>query len=75
MDVIAECDLSSRKRWRHAEVVTNHFWKCWLPVYGGEREVLNLAILLGVVEENSLRNRRPFGRITRVALGDLVVRE
>ena len=78
MDVVT--DLSSRKRWRHAQVMTNHFWKRWLREYvpslterrKWQREVPNLATgqLLLVVDENSPRSRWPLGRITRVVPGD-----
>ncbi|KAK2561857.1 hypothetical protein P5673_015250 [Acropora cervicornis] len=33
MDVVTDRDMSSRKRWKHAQVMTNYFWKRWLRKY------------------------------------------
>ena len=51
MDVVTDRDMSSRKRWRHTQVMTNHFWKRWLREYvpflterrKWQRDVRNLA--------------------------------
>ena len=32
-DVVNHKDLCSRKRWKHAQVMTQHFWKFWLREY------------------------------------------
>ena len=32
-DVIDDKDLCSRKRWKHAQVMAQHFWKRWLREY------------------------------------------
>ena len=32
-DVVNDKDLCSRKCWKHAKVMTQHFCKCWLPEY------------------------------------------
>ena len=32
-DVINDKDLCSRKRWKHAQVMVQHFWKRWLREY------------------------------------------
>ena len=32
-DVINDKDLCSRKRWKHAQVMAQHFWKRWLREY------------------------------------------
>ena len=33
LDVVSDGDLCSRKRWKHAQVMTNHFWRRWLQEY------------------------------------------
>ena len=80
MDVVTDGDMSSRKRWRHAQVMTKHFWKRWLREYvpslserrKWQRDVRSLATgdLELVVDENSLCGRWPLGRITQVLPGD-----
>ena len=80
MDIVTDRDMSSRNRWRHAQVMTNHFWKGWLREYvlslterqKWQRDVRTLATgdLVLVVDENSPRGRWPLGRITRVLPGD-----
>ena len=32
-DVVNDKDLCSRKRWKHVQVTTQHFWKRWLREY------------------------------------------
>ena len=80
IDVVTDRDLNSRKRWRHAQVMTNHFWKRWLREYlpslterrKWRRNVPNLVIgdLVLVVDENSPRGSWPLRRVTRVLPGD-----
>ena len=80
IDVVTGRDLNSRKRWRLAQVMTNHFWKRWLREYlpslterrKWRRNVPNLAIgdLVLAVDENSPRGRWPLGRVTHVLPGD-----
>lgn len=78
--VVSDRDLCSRKRWRHAQVMTNHFWKRWLREYvpslterrKWRRDAPNLAegdVVL-VVDENSPRGRWPLGRVVRALPGD-----
>lgn len=33
LDVVTDRDLCSRKRWKHAQVMANHFWERWLHEY------------------------------------------
>ena len=33
LDIVTDKDLSSRKIWRHAQVMIQHFWKRWLCEY------------------------------------------
>ena len=32
-DVVNDKDLCSQKKWKHAQVMTQHFWKRWLQEY------------------------------------------
>lgn len=76
MDVVTDRDMSSRKRWKHAQIITNHFWKRWLCEYvpsltepqKWQQDIRNLETgdLVIVVDENSPRGRWPLGRVTRV---------
>ena len=80
MDVVTNRDMSSRKRWRHAHVMTNHFWKRWLHEYvpslterqKWQRDERNFATgdMVLVVDKNVPRGRWSLGRITRVLPGD-----
>ena len=32
-DVVSDKDLCSRRRWKHTQVITQHFWKRWVREY------------------------------------------
>ena len=79
-DVVNDRDLCSRKRWKHAQVMTNHFWKRWLREYlpalterrKWTKDVPNIAEgnLVLIVDENQPRGRWPIGRVLRPICGD-----
>ena len=79
-DVVNDKDLCSRKRWKHAQVMTQHFWKRWLreylPALTERRKWTNDARnvrkgdLVLVVDENSPRGCWPLARVLRVLPGD-----
>ena len=79
-DVVNDRDLCSRKRWKHAQVMTNHFWKRWLREYLPDlterrkwtKDVPNVAEgnLVLIVDENQPRGRWPIGRVLRPICGD-----
>ncbi|KAK3735539.1 hypothetical protein QZH41_016119 [Actinostola sp. cb2023] len=72
-DVVIDRDLCSRKRWKHAQVMANHFWKRWLREYlpslterrKWTTEARNVAKgdLVLIVDENAARGRWPLGRV------------
>ncbi|KAL9986311.1 hypothetical protein ACROYT_G000445 [Oculina patagonica] len=78
--VVYDKDLCSRKRWKHAQVMTQHFWKRWLreclPALTERRKWTNDARnvregdLVLVVDENSPRGCWPLARVLRVLPGD-----
>ena len=79
-DVINDKDLCSCKRWKHAQVMVQHFWKRWLREYlpalterrkwtNDTRNVREGDLVL-VVDENSPRGCWPLGRVLRVLPGD-----
>ena len=77
-DVVNDKDLCSQKRWKHAQVMTQHFWKRWLREYlpaltecrKWKKEARNVCEgdLVLVVDENSPRG--PLGRVLRALPGD-----
>ncbi|KAK3739937.1 hypothetical protein QZH41_015978, partial [Actinostola sp. cb2023] len=79
-DVVIDRDLCSRKRWKHAQVMANHFWKRWLREYlpslterrKWTTEARNVAKgdLVLIVDENAARGRWPLGRVVRSLPGD-----
>ena len=79
-DVVNDKDLCSRKRWKHAQVVAQHFWKRWLQEYlppfterrPWRRDGSNVCEghLALVVDENSPRGCWPLGRVLRALPGD-----
>jgi len=79
-DVVNDKDLRSRKRWKQAQVMTQHFWKRWLREYlptltqrrkwtKDARNVSEGDFVL-VVDENSPRGCWPLGRVLRALPGD-----
>ena len=79
-DVVTDKDLCSRKRRKHAQVMSQHFWKRWLREYlpalterrKWRKDARNVSEgdLVLVVDENSPRGCWPLGRVTRVLPGD-----
>ena len=79
-DVVNAKDLCSRKRWKHAQVMTQHFWKRWLREYipalterrKWKKDARNVCEgdLVLVVDENSPRGCWPLGRVLRALPGD-----
>lgn len=80
LDIVTDKDLSSRKRWRHAQVMVQHFWKRWLCEYlpklterrKWNRSTRNVSEgeLVLVVDEHSPRGHWPLARVIRVFFGD-----
>ena len=79
-DVFYEQDISSRRRWRHAQILTEHFWKRWLREYLptlNERKRwwdcmgrIALGDLVLVVDPNQPRGNWLLGRVVKVFPGD-----
>jgi hypothetical protein len=83
--VFIDKEISSRKRWRQAQVVTNHLWGRWLREYlpalvqraKWTQDVPNLKVgdLVIVVDYSTPRGTWPLGRIIEVYRGsDKIVR-
>jgi hypothetical protein len=70
-DVFVDKEISSRKRWRQAQVVTNHLWGRWLREYlpalfqraKWTQDVPNLKVgdLVIVVDYSTPRGTWPLG--------------
>ena len=80
-DVFDERDLCSRKRWRQAQTLTDHFWRRWLREYVPaltERKKwrtrsqtdVQIGDLVLVVEDNLPRGRWNLGRVVKTFPGD-----
>ena len=80
-DVFDERDLNSRKRWRQAQTLTDHFWRRWLrqyvPALTERRKWITrsqtdaqIGDLVLVVEDNLPRGRWDFGRVVKTFPGD-----
>lgn len=80
LDVVTDRDLCSRKRWKHAQVMANHFWERWLHEYlpsltvrpkwrRESRDVVEGDLVL-VMTDNLPRGRWPLARVTHVVRGD-----
>ena len=80
LDVVSDGDLCSRERWKHAQVMTNHFWRRWLQEYlpsittrpkwrRESREIVEGDLVL-VMSENLPRGRWPLARVMRTVRGD-----
>ena len=79
--VFDERDLNSRKRWRQAQTLTDHFWRRWLHEYvpalterkkWRKRSQTDVQIgdLVLVVEDNLLRGRWNLGWVVKTFPGD-----
>ena len=77
-DVVNDKDLCNRKRWKHAQVMTQHFWKHWLrknlPALTERRkwkkDARNVRVLVLVLDEYSPRGCWRLGRVLRALPGD-----
>ena len=79
-DIVTEKDLCSCKQWKHAQVMSQHFWKRWLREYlpaltehrKWRKDARNVSEgdLVLVVNENSPRGCWPLGCVTRLLPGD-----
>lgn len=80
-DVFDERDLNSRKRWRQAQTLTDHFWRRWLREYvpalterrkwrTRSQTDAQIGDLVLVVEDNLPRGRWNLGRIVKIFPGD-----
>lgn len=85
-DVFDERDLNSRKRWRQAQTLTDHFWRRWLREYVPaltETEIVRrrkwrtrsqsdaqIGDAVLVVEDNLPRGRWNLGRVVKTFPGD-----
>ena len=80
-DVFDERDLNSRKRWREAQTLTDHFWRRWLREYlpalterrkwrTRSQTDAQIGDLVLVVEDNLPRGRWNPGRIVKTFPGD-----
>ena len=80
LDVVTDRDLCSRKRWKHAQVMANHFWERWLheylpsltvrPTWRRESRDIVEGDLVLVMTDNLPRDRWPLVRVTHVVRGD-----
>lgn len=80
-DVFDERDLNSKKRWRQAQTLTDHFWRRWLREYvpalterrkwrTRPQNHAQIGDLVLVVEDNLPRGRWNLGRIVKTFPGD-----
>ena len=73
--IVVDRDLCGRKAWKHAQVMTEHFWRRWIREYlpslterqKWKREVRNIAVddVVLVADENSPRGRWHVGRVVK----------
>ena len=78
-EMIDESDKYSKKRWRQAQLLANHYWKRWLKEYitslqerqkwRQPKRNIEIDDLVLVADENATRNRWPLGRVTKVFPG------
>ena len=74
-----DSDLTTRRRWRHAQRMADHFWTRWrreyLPTLTTRpkwlRDTRNLKVgdLVLIAEDNEARGHWPLGRVTRCIPG------
>ena len=77
--IVVDRDLCGRKAWKHAQVMTEHFWRRWIREYlpslterqKWKREVRNIAVddVVLVADENSPRGRWHVGRVVKTLPG------
>ena len=71
--------LSLRRRWRHAQLLAEHFWKRWhkeyLPTlmkrskWSGESRRIQVGDVVLVADNNAPRGRWPLARVAKVSPG------
>ena len=80
-DVFDERDLCSRKRWRQAQMLTDHFWRRWLCEYlpslterkkwrTRSQTDVQIGNLVLVVEDNLCRGRWNLGLVVKTFPGN-----
>ena len=79
LDVVTDRDLCSRKRWKHAQVMANHFWERWLheylpsltvrPKWRRESRAITKGDLVLVKSDTHPRGCWPLVGVTRVVHG------
>ena len=77
--VFTDGDLSSRRRWRHAQRLVDHFWQRWKKEYlpslstrqkwSQEQDNLRVGDLVLVTDDNLPRGRWPLARVMRTFPG------
>ena len=77
--MVDDSDKFSRKRWRQAQLLANHYWKHWLREYfpsSQERQKwhktrrnLQTGELVLIADDNVPRHQWPIGRVTDVFPG------
>ena len=78
-DVVSKNDKFSRKRWRQAQLLANHYWRRWLkeymptlqerPKWQQEKRNLHVGDIVLVVDDNVARNQWALGRVENVFPG------
>lgn len=79
-EIVEESDKFSRKRWRQAQILANHYWKRWLKEYvpslqerqkwhQAQRNV-QVGDLVLVADDNVPRNQWPLARVMNVFPGE-----
>ena len=78
-EMVDDSDKFSRKRWRQAQILANHYWKRWLREYipslqerqKWHKTHKNLAVgeLVLIADDNVPRNQWPIGRVIHVFPG------
>ena len=77
--VFSEEDLSTRRRWRHAQQIVEHFWNRWSKEYvptllkrekwTADTRQLQVDDVVIVADKNVPRGRWPIARVTKVFPG------
>ena len=77
--MVHESDRFSRKRWRQAQLLANHYWKRWLREYipslqehqkwHKTQRNLQTGELVLIADDNAPRHQWPIGRVTNVFPG------
>ena len=77
---ICNKDVCSRKRWHQVQILSDHFWKCWLHEYlpsltlrskwTAQKEQININGLVLIKEDNVKPDQWPLGRVMEVHPGE-----